>query len=520
MGKAKQRVREETMIKVLIVDDEYIMRQGLKYMFNWEQEGYEIVGEATNGAEALKLIEELKPHIIICDIVMPILNGVDFAEAVHRMHPQIQTIILSGYDNFEYVKHTLMNGVVDYILKPTLNQEELRKVLKKAAERIPGYKLSGDTGMVSYERLLERYLLGHDKELDVCQFSQYFTAPYFRIYALNRNKQNDKGQDMAEVLYKKLERELQNIKNVQKLVITIREGLVCVIFCFELSQEKKLLNRIADINEQLVLLCPYILGVVSRNFSDFALLYTVYQQDVLKNVDKAFYFEETKLLIAGQQEPEEQVPISKFDFFRYNQMLNNKQYVDAVRMLSDYNQAALEGQMDVFRLKNQMKNMIYHFLDCLQISDQEREDHRYRFFHEINQAMYEKSYCSCIHNIMMTLQELSGQSGTQTNERIEKMLVYIARNYQEDLKLEDLASEFNFNYHYLSAYFSQQMQEGFSDYLNRVRIEKACRLLQESNKSIAQISSEVGYAEHSYFCRVFKKVTGETPSEWRRSKTR
>ena len=236
------------MIKVLIVDDEYIMRQGLKYMFNWEQEGYEIVGEATNGAEALKLIEELKPHIIICDIVMPLLNGVDFAEAVHKMHPQIQTIILSGYDNFEYVKHTLMNGVVDYILKPTLNQEELRRVLKKAAERIPGYQISGDTGVVSYERLLERYLLGHDKELDICQFSQYFTAPYFRIYALNRNKQNDKGQDMAEVLYKKLERELQNIKNVQKLLITIREGLVCVIFCFELSQEKKLLKKAQKIH--------------------------------------------------------------------------------------------------------------------------------------------------------------------------------------------------------------------------------------------------------------------------------
>ncbi len=85
------------------------------------------------------------------------------------------------------------------------------------------------------------------------------------------------------------------------------------------------------------------------------------------------------------------------------------------------------------------------------------------------------------------------------------------------MKLEDLAGEFNFNYHYLSAYFSQQMQEGFSDYLNRVRINKACKLLQESTLPISQISSEVGYAEHSYFCRVFKKVTGETPSVWRRN---
>ena len=95
----------QIMIKVLIVDDEYIMRQGLKYMINWEQEGFEIVGEATNGAEALQCIESLAPQIIICDIVMPQLDGVDFSEAVHRMYPRIQTIILSGYDKYEYVTY-------------------------------------------------------------------------------------------------------------------------------------------------------------------------------------------------------------------------------------------------------------------------------------------------------------------------------------------------------------------------------------------------------------------------------
>ena len=152
------------MIKVLIVDDEYIMRQGLKYMIDWEQEGFEIVGEATNGAEALQCIETLTPQIIICDIVMPQLDGVDFSEAVHRMYPRIQTIIVSGYDKYEYVRHTLINGVVDYILKPTLNPEELRRVLQKAVDRIPGARMGSTSGEVHYEHLVERYLLGHDNE--------------------------------------------------------------------------------------------------------------------------------------------------------------------------------------------------------------------------------------------------------------------------------------------------------------------------------------------------------------------
>ena len=128
------------MIRVLIVDDEYIMRQGLKYMIHWEQEGYEIVGEATNGNEALRLTEELKPHIIISDIVMSVMDGVAFTEMVHKIYPDIAIIILSGYDKFEYVKKTLTNGAIDYILKPTLNEEELLNVLEKAAQKIPGYK--------------------------------------------------------------------------------------------------------------------------------------------------------------------------------------------------------------------------------------------------------------------------------------------------------------------------------------------------------------------------------------------
>ena len=97
------------MLRVLIVDDEYIMRQGLKYIIDWNAYGYEIVGEAQNGEEALRKIEELSPHIVFTDIVMPTLNGVDFTEAVHKLYPSVQMIVLSGYDKFEYVKQTFIN---------------------------------------------------------------------------------------------------------------------------------------------------------------------------------------------------------------------------------------------------------------------------------------------------------------------------------------------------------------------------------------------------------------------------
>ena len=509
----------QVMIKVLIVDDEYIMRQGLKYMIDWEQEGFEIVGEATNGAEALRCIESLAPQIIICDIVMPQLDGVDFSEAVHRMYPRIQTIILSGYDKYEYVRHTLINGVVDYILKPTLNPGELRRVLQKAVERIPGARMGGEPGAVHYEHLVERYLLGHDSVWNRELNGKCFTASYLRMFAVTSGRESENDRDVNEVLYQKLQRDLagDTWTPVRKMWISLKDGLFCVVLNYELSGEKGMLKDLETIMQQMKLLCPGVFGILSRRMDRPEDLRKVYQQDILRNAERAFYYRGSSFLVSSGKEEEETPQIEKFDFFKYNHLLNNKQYREALALLGEYNRRAVDGQMDVYRLKNQMKNMIYHFLDFLQLGDEVQEEYRKKYFRAVNQALYAEDYLECVEGILGEMERMSGQTGQQTDARIDKILAYIEKNYREDLKLEDLAGEFNFNYHYLSAYFSQQMQEGFSDYLNRVRINKACKLLQESTLPISQISSEVGYAEHSYFCRVFKKITGETPSVWRRN---
>ena len=148
------------MLRVLIVDDEYIMRQGLRYMIDWEKAGYVLVGEASNGNDAIQLVGELKPDIVISDIVMPVLDGVDFAAAMHQMYPDMQIIILSGYDNFEYVKQTLLNGAVDYILKPTLTPKGLLDVLSRAANRIEGEVDCIGAEVDDYESMLRQYLIG------------------------------------------------------------------------------------------------------------------------------------------------------------------------------------------------------------------------------------------------------------------------------------------------------------------------------------------------------------------------
>jgi len=106
---------------ILIVDDELLIRQGLINYLDWESEGFNIVGGAANGKEALEMIEKYKPHIVITDVVMPVMDGIELVKKVKEKYPAIEMIDLSSFEDYEYVRSTFQSGVADYILKPKLN---------------------------------------------------------------------------------------------------------------------------------------------------------------------------------------------------------------------------------------------------------------------------------------------------------------------------------------------------------------------------------------------------------------
>ncbi len=502
------------MLKVLIVDDEYIMRQGLKYMIDWEGEGYRIAGEATNGDEALKMLPDMDVDIIICDVVMPVMDGVDFTDVVHSMYPKTQIIILSGYDNFEYVKHTLMNGVVDYILKPTLNPEELRKVLNKAAERIPDYR-RGESAASSNEKKLEKYLTG-EEDLDTGEFEKAYNYGYYRFYALNIKQNFTSGADVSDALHKRLMRSLKDLQVIRYVCTVLRDETAVVLFNYEMHDGPSLKEIIKGINEDLCHINPNVFGVVSESFTEISKLKEVYESDVATNTERGFYYPGVNLMYAKDLAADREASDVRFDFFKFNQLLLSTQFGEALDMLDRYDDVALDAKTDTYGLKNQIKNMLYHCLNCMDLTDTQRDNLRHRYFLNIDEAAYRSEYKAAVKEAIAELKECSGVASQTSDERIEKMLQYISDNYREDLKLEDLANEFNFNYHYLSTYFAQQMNEGFSDYLNRLRINKACELLSSKDIPISEVGMEVGYSDHSYFSRVFKKLTGRTPSEWRR----
>lgn len=499
--------------KVLIVDDEFIMRQGMKHMLEWEKEGFRIVGEASNGQEGLALVEALEPHIVLADIVMPVVDGIEFSEIMGKKYPHIQLIMLSSYDKFEYVKTTFLNGVVDYILKPTLNPEILLKTLRKAAGRIPGMQLKTQEE-IPYASQVEKVLLGFKDKLDEMIFSEFFPNTLYRVMAVNLR--NICGRNRSEIMESKemMESYFEGKQDYITLPVFLQEGILCFVMNYRMKDEAALIEDTEDIAARLQRLYKGTFLVMSRSFSNMQEIKKYYQQDIVPEVNNAFYYPDKYLLIA--EEYTERPPIQRFEFERYSRYLTQGCYDEGLQMLAEYVHYLGNVQTEEEKLKNLTKNLLYHYLMEIEKFAIESEALKEQYFEEIERAERITDYRQIMDRVISGMHKIVEQNLGMDDLRIAQIKQYVAKHYSEPLELSDIAEQFQFSYNYLSSYFSQTAKEGFSEYLNKIRVGHACELLRQKQMSIAEIGASVGYSEHSYFCRVFKKITDETPSGYRR----
>lgn len=504
------------LCRIAIVDDEFIMRQGIKHMLDWEKEGFEIAGEASNGKEGLELIRRTQPHILLCDIVMPVMDGLDLVKIVHTEFADMQIIILSGYDDFKYVKETLLNGAADYILKPALSPRDLLKSIQKAAERIPGLQLKRRKAS-SLESAIERYLLGYEEKFESAEAGVFFTETYFCLLGFSLALRSERNQDMSRLLYEKTEDCLEKMDYCRSMKLLLKEDFLCIVFNYSARDAARVKEDIRDMMNRLALVHRKVFAVLGRQRTEIADLKEDYVKDIFPGADQGFYFRGEPLKLAGEKNGTQREP-DRFDFNKFANRLNGKQYEEAVFMLHDYIIHALECRVPEYKLKNLTKNLLYNVLSSMSGDRQQYDRMRNEYFRKIEGADYAEEFRAVFEQLTEELAR--GRQKDDADSTISRILEYIEANYEKDLDLADVAGVFGFNYNYFSAYFNSHIEEGFSEYLNRIRIEKACRLLEEGNCPISHISGMVGYSDHSYFCRVFKRFAGVTPSAYRRSRNR
>ncbi|MFA9557660.1 response regulator [Evansella sp. AB-rgal1] len=504
------------LCRVIIVDDELLIRQGIKHYIEWEQEGFEIVGEASNGQEAMELIRTKAPHIIITDIVMPVMDGEELTRVVRKEFPQIQVIILSSFGEFDYVRSTFQHGVVDYILKPKLDGEILLDALKKAVTRIPHFQLvkQGEDPELTIEDCITKLITGEQNIQMLDILNQAFSHDYFYLMGMHYNNQASidmtiKQQQIEKVLLQHLNNKLVSIFRPQKDMLVILINLDKEEDNILMEAARKLAESLSEVT------------IVITGFKGIDNLVNAYKVDLMKLLKYTFYFSEEALLTFDKL-PKPLPTCKGFDLDSFISEFKREQFDSSFTYLEEHiSSFSFCYTKDVYEFKSFFNNIIFNITILLSNMDydiQQLDKAKYTYFKSIDEARTAKEVLQQWDHFLLEVKQLLATGKNQArNPNMKKLMQYITDHYAEPITLTEVAKHFHFNPSYLSNYFATHNKESFIEYLNRIRIEEASRLLVKKSAAISEVGSKVGYSDHSYFCKVFKKVKGMSPSQYRRT---
>ncbi len=486
-----------------------LIRQGIINYIKWEEEGFQIVGEASNGQEALKLMDKSQPHIILTDIVMPVMDGMELVKEVKKRYPQMEIIVLSSFEDFDYVRSAFHNGVSDYILKPKINGPELLTVLSKIVERLPEDVESNDQEEDrSVEPLIKKLLLGYDVQLDEGWITSKFAHHTFSIFKVTGEPL---GENQAEIISYLT----RIVSGITIYLIKEEEKETIFLLNFDNTQFQQVKDAVHDLlkrNERTK-------GILSISFQSLHALQSIYNNNLMMLENYQFYLDDQVLIYdeipkVGQSNP-------KFDLDYFIELFKREQFSAACEYLSRH-VTTLTKQYTTDRVEfksflgNVMFNVIVLMGNMKYDTDQLEKD-KYKYFSAINEAEHSSEAIATLQDFIAQVSQILSISNEGKDDlKMHRLLHYIEQHCTEQLSLKELANHFHFNPSYLSNYFSTHHHEGFSEYLNKVRINKAADYLKNSEISISDISAMVGYSDHSYFCKVFKKVKGMSPSGFRK----
>ena len=535
------------MLKVVIVDDEPKILSLIKHLVDWDHLEIEIAGEAGNGVEAFDLIASQKPDIVITDIRMPGMDGMEIIQKTRELGMDTSFVIISGYKNFEYAKSALKYGVVDYLVKP-INKDELNKILAGIRDQ----KLEA-TGRLAHEKLLQQQFESNRMRLrkqfiDTLMFEpeQFSETP---IGAINAEYGLNLKPGLFQGLHFKIDKKLSNIEEehvfqvIEKIpelienrlslsahdVITIRVGygIICLVN-FPPANTAYIKKSIKTIYDDIIKYFePYGyfdltigVGIAVDDFNEIKNSIhkageSVTARIVLgtgKIIDiSAYSFHQVPVYSIITQE-------KKVELYRRIEVFN----VDGIREWIEGIFREISSQKDLspitqYNLSKEMVSLFFEGLDRQDINLAAEKSLRERALTELDNyrsvAEIKGHILEFVTKILDTYLQ-SKRSEDLTPIRIAKQ--YIHEHYSHSITLEDIARQVNLSPVYLSAVFKKETGINFSDYLIQVRLEQAKILLKETQENLISIAEQVGYHDAKYFSHLFTKVIGIRPKDYRK----
>lgn len=517
------------MYSMLIVDDEPSILYGLKDIIDWEEYGVEIAGLAGNGMEALKIIDSKKINILLTDIRMPEIDGIELIGHIRRRNPEIRVIILSGYDDFNYVKEAIKLGVENYLLKP-LNKNELSSTLLNTVEKIESESYrkiyTGKNKDVFKQNLLYRWVSNNisrrelverasliDIDLDYRQFAVATVDILDAPGLIDRNLASHAVINICnEIASEEINTMIyQDLNNNIILLFSGNDLMERKTIILELLQKYT-----AKINTLLKINVFTTLGTIendcqsvyksyfsSKDLQDFSLIYAA--NSILD------YYAVKEAAVSRQKEID-------INFRLFGEHLIRKRKDKAFLFIEDlFRQVLSINGLTPKDIQNISIEILFNISSVCKkaAGNKSIPDELGILFSDVTGIKTSRELIDWVKIIIGKAIDYLDLREKNRNPLIDQIIKYIHSNYREAISLKALSSMFNVNTSYLGQLFKTETGELFTNYLNNVRIEKAKKLLTETNLKVYDISSKVGYTNQSLFFRTFKKQTDVSPEEFR-----
>ncbi len=506
------------MYKVMIVDDELLIRDSLKNTIDWKNIGITSVEVAENGQDALIKITEEAVDIIISDINMPIMGGIDLLKQVKKDYPNTRFIIISCHEDFNFAKEAIAIGVQAYILKP-LDNKEVTSNLVKIVEDLNNYKNITKSNVNLFRAVLNDNV--SSEELKKAEM------------LLNNNNNNNNFIFTASILFIKdnLNIKIDYKQELDSFIDEIIEdnfGNIVLINKFSSDNSyldiklyyQDLLDKITKKYNSSGFIC---VGKAVNNFEDITSSYKishVVKKSILQEgFNKCLTIEDVNTTIVDFTNEINKINRLIFESVDETSIANIMYYIQEVISNNNKNlQCIYDFAIKILilcdNLKSDLKNNGELIINTLNLEEENIWILGEAIIKVISFTDIEdiKSYIKS--KILNILKNMDNETN-KLSPVIKRVIKHINENYNEDISLKNLAIEYNMNTSYLGQLFTKEVGMQFSEYINKVRSAVAKELTLKTSKKIHDISREVGYLDTSYFYRKFKKYYGVTPATLR-----
>lgn len=528
-------------LKALLVDDETKILDNLQHVLPWRDMDIEVVGLAKNGIQALEQVDEHRPDLILCDIRMPVMDGIGFLEALSGKDSQAEVVMLTGYQDFEYARSVIRLGARDYILKP-FDYDELTSVIGRLAasirarrfERTSEEQMLGQAMELAYEKLLYDMLMDygavfpHDMVAE--NMSELAHVRYLMLladvneYAQQYSQAAEQNRKLWNFAIRNVLKDALSMKGLRHAVLQTREGEWCI-----LVERREADGEMAeeDCRRLAAHLQMSVLDHVKIGLSFGIFLKSLTMEELpqaFKSLQRNVHLEADSngsILVYGKDGSRETNRSQLWETIEAlvsALKMCDRCRIDEALMLLTQQFYELSGQ-SLAHVEKMAYFIVLHLLREMRELDVLSAGQEQEIWSMMEQSDRVKDLLAVVRRIVEVSQRTAmGKKNGDVLMHAAKD--YIRRGLSRDLGIEEVARAVGISASYFSLLFKQHFGSTFVEYVTAERVEMAKSMLLLTDKSVTEISRLVGYSERRYFNKVFQKLTGEIPSEFRENRKR